>query len=110
MRALYFDNTLKYDPQFPEPFPPDSEAFIRTHLCGICTTDREIVRGYLGFQGIPGHEFVGVVERADSAPHLVGNRVVGEINAYCGHCPVCLRGDMTHCPARTTLGIVQRNG
>jgi alcohol dehydrogenase len=83
---------------------------IRTRLAGICNTDLEIVRGYLGFKGVLGHEFVGEVVRAGDAPHLVGRRVVGEINAYCGQCPTCRRGDPTQCPQRTTLGISQRDG
>jgi threonine dehydrogenase-like Zn-dependent dehydrogenase len=64
----------------------------------------------MGFRGILGHEFVGVVERADDAPELVGRRVVGEINAYCGDCATCRRGDPTQCPNRNTLGIDRRNG
>jgi alcohol dehydrogenase len=79
-------------------------------MAGICNTDIEIVRGYMGFSGILGHEFVGVVEQADDAPELVGQRVVGEINAYCGACPTCYRGDPSHCPNRTTLGIDRRDG
>jgi threonine dehydrogenase-like Zn-dependent dehydrogenase len=110
MRALYFDKELEYRPDAPEPAPPPGEALIRTRLTGICNTDLEIVRGYMGFQGVLGHEFVGEVARADDAPELVGQRVVGEINAYCGECPTCRRGDPTHCPHRTTLGIDRRDG
>jgi alcohol dehydrogenase len=79
-------------------------------MAGICNTDIEIVRGYMGFSGILGHEFVGVVEQADDAPELIGQRVVGEINAYCGTCPTCYRDDPSHCPHRTTLGIDRRDG
>jgi alcohol dehydrogenase len=110
MRALHFDGTLQYRPDAPEPTPPPGEALIRTRLVGICNTDLEIVRGYLGFKGVLGHEFVGVVARADDAPELVGQRVVGEINAYCGQCLPCRRGDATHCSNRTTLGIHRRDG
>jgi threonine dehydrogenase-like Zn-dependent dehydrogenase len=110
MRALYFDGTLQYRADLPTPAPPPGEALIHTRLAGICNTDLEIVRGYLGFRGVLGHEFVGVVERADGAPELVGQRVVGEINAYCGECATCRRGDPTHCPHRTTLGISRRDG
>ena len=97
MRALYFDKKLHYRPDMPDPIPPPGEALIRTRLAGVCNTDLEIVRGYLGFTGVLGHEFVGEVVRADDAPRLVGQRVVGEINAYCGECPTCRRGDPTHC-------------
>jgi alcohol dehydrogenase len=110
MRALYFDGRLQYRPDAPDPTPPPGEALIRTRLAGICNTDLEIARGYMGFRGVLGHEFVGVVARTDDAPELVGQRVVGEVNAYCGQCPTCRRGDPIHCPNRTTLGIDRRDG
>lgn len=110
MRALYFDRQLAYHPQQPPPTPDRSEALIRVHLAGICNTDLEIVRGYKGFHGILGHEFVGVVEEANGRPELVGQRVVGEINLYCGECPTCRRGDVSQCPFRTTLGIDRHHG
>jgi alcohol dehydrogenase len=110
LRALVFDGKLQYRPDVSDPAPPPGEALIRTRLAGICNTDLEIMRGYMGFRGILGHEFVGVVARADDAPEWVGQRVVGEINAYCGQCPTCRRGDPTHCPQRTTLGIDRRDG
>jgi threonine dehydrogenase-like Zn-dependent dehydrogenase len=86
------------------------EALVRVTLSGICNTDVEIVRGYAGFEGTLGHEFVGVVEDAPGAEHLSGRRVVGEINAGCGHCALCVAGDARHCPTRTVLGIVGRDG
>jgi threonine dehydrogenase-like Zn-dependent dehydrogenase len=86
-----------------------AEAVVRVLLSGICNTDVEIVRGYAGFQGTIGHEFVGVVESAQDMS-LVGRRVVGEINAGCGHCALCLNGDPRHCPNRTVLGIHGRDG
>jgi len=110
MRALYFDGNLHYQADTRTPQPPSGEALIRTKLAGICNTDLEIMRGYMGFKGILGHEFVGVVERADHAPAWVGQRVVGEINAYCGECATCRRGDPTQCPYRNTLGIDRRDG
>ena len=110
MRSLLFDGTLTYQQDTPSPTPPPGEALIRTTMAGICNTDIEIVHGYMGFKGILGHEFVGVVEQADTAPEWVGRRVVGEINAYCGECPTCRRGDPTQCPHRTTLGIDRRDG
>lgn len=110
MRALYFDKKLRFCPDMRDPVPPPGEALIRTRLAGVCNTDLEIVRGYLGFTGVLGHEFVGEVVLADGAPQLVGQRVVGEINAYCGECPTCRRGDPTHCPHRTSLGISGRDG
>ena len=84
-------------------------ALIRLLLGGICNTDLELQRGYYGFSGTPGHEFVGEVVAADSA-HLIGKRVVGEINLACGHCSWCQRGLGRHCPGRTVLGIVRHPG
>lgn len=88
----------------------EGEAVVRVLKSGICNTDVEIVRGYAGFEGTIGHEFVGVVESAPDAPELVGKRVVGEINAGCGVCEKCAAGDARHCFARTVLGIKERNG
>src|SRR5829696_1727103 len=79
------------------------EALVRVTLSGICNTDLEIVRGYAGFNGTIGHEFVGVVEES-------GQRVVGEINAGCGKCDLCRAGDSRHCASRTVLGIHGRDG
>jgi threonine dehydrogenase-like Zn-dependent dehydrogenase len=86
------------------------EALVRVRVSGICNTDLEIARGYAGFEGTIGHEFVGVVERAPGAEELEGKRVVGEINAGCGRCALCAAGDPRHCPERTVLGIVGRDG
>jgi threonine dehydrogenase-like Zn-dependent dehydrogenase len=86
------------------------EALVRVLRSGICNTDLEIVKGYAGFQGTIGHEFVGVVERAEDRPNIVGRRVVGEINAGCGQCELCKAGDTRHCAGRTVLGIVGRDG
>jgi threonine dehydrogenase-like Zn-dependent dehydrogenase len=85
------------------------EALVRVLLSGICNTDLEIARGYAGFNGTIGHEFVGVVENS-SDRKLVGRRVVGEINAGCGKCDLCRAGDPRHCASRTVLGIVGRDG
>jgi alcohol dehydrogenase len=102
MHALVFDGQLKLTRDYPAPRAPDGEARVRVLRAGICNTDIEIIRGYLGFRGILGHEFVGALDD--------GTRVVGEINASDATCPTCLRGDVTHCPNRTTLGIVNRDG
>lgn len=109
MHALHFDGTLRLSSDYPDPALAPGEALIRPHLAGICNTDIEITRGYMAFRGVLGHEFVGTVEQCDD-PAWVGRRVVGEINAACLRCPTCLRGDPTHCPNRTTLGIDRRDG
>jgi threonine dehydrogenase-like Zn-dependent dehydrogenase len=91
------------------PKRPEGFALIRLLCGGICSTDLELQRGYYGFRGTPGHEFVGeVVEAGDR--HLIGQRVVGEINLSCGDCEWCRRGLGRHCPTRTVLGIVKHPG
>ena len=109
MKALRFENGRLgvADVAVPE---REGEALVRVRVAGVCNTDLEIVRGYAGFEGTLGHEFVGEVERAPGAPELEGRRVVGEINAGCGRCQLCRAGDARHCPARTVLGIVGRDG
>lgn len=109
MHALLFDGQLRFDSTYPSPDQAHGEARIHPHIIGICNTDIEITRGYMGFQGVLGHEFVGTVVSCDD-PAWVGKRVVGEINAACFRCPTCLRGDVPHCPNRTTLGIDRRDG
>jgi threonine dehydrogenase-like Zn-dependent dehydrogenase len=109
MIALRFiDNRLQLVRNAPVPAIP-GEALVRVLAAGICNTDLEIVKGYSAFSGTIGHEFVGVVQECPDAS-LKGRRVVGEINAGCGTCPLCLAGDPRHCPDRTTLGIHGRGG
>src|SRR5687768_12290796 len=109
MKALRFEKNHLKLAEIAAP-RADSEALIRVTKSGICNTDLEIVRGYAGFSGTIGHEFVGVVEEARGAAEWVGKRVVGEINAGCGSCEKCLAGDSRHCPDRTVLGIHGRDG
>ena len=110
MRALTLRSGLEYCDKYPTPAPADGEAVVRVIQAGICATDLQLVQGYMGFQGVPGHEFVGIVDEAPHHQDLVGKRVVGEINAACRVCPVCQAGRSTHCPHRTTLGIDRRDG
>lgn len=91
----------------PEPRP--DEALIKVRMAGICNTDIEISRGYMNFRGVLGHEFVGIVEHSPDPPQI-GTRVVGEINAGCGECSFCRAGMERHCPCRTVLGILGRDG
>ena len=91
------------------PHRPPGFALLRLIAGGICNTDLELQRGYYGFSGIPGHEFVAEVMEADDAS-LAGKRVVGEINLACTHCEWCRRGMGRHCPNRTVLGIVGHPG
>jgi threonine dehydrogenase-like Zn-dependent dehydrogenase len=129
MKALRYENKKLSVSDVARP-DDDREALVRVTLSGICNTDVEITRGYAGFEGTIGHEFVGVIEslpevsearasaRAleDTEPSLTvglltrGRRVVGEINAGCGSCDLCRAGDPRHCANRTVLGIVGRDG
>ena len=104
MRALFFENGRAAVRDVRRPAPRRGFARVRVLLSGICNTDLELRRGYHGFSGIPGHEFVGVVEGPADSP-LLGRRVVGEINLACGRCAWCVEGLGRHCPKRTVLGI-----
>ena len=111
MKAAVFDGELKIVTNRPVPEPAENEALIRIRLAGICNTDLEIMKGYMGFKGVLGHEFVGVVEAVNGdAQHLMGKRVVGDINCACGVCEYCRKGLKRHCPERVTLGIKGKDG
>ena len=108
MKALQFINNQLNLNEIAKP-KAENEALIRVTKSGICNTDLEIIRGYAGFSGTIGHEFVGIVEESIDK-NWIGKRVVGEINAGCGICELCQSGDSRHCPNRTVLGIHSRNG
>ena len=108
MKALCFDGQLALS-EVRTPQPPPGSALIRVILAGICGTDRQILKGYSGFRGIPGHEFVGEVVDCESR-EWVGKRVVGEINLTCGSCDWCRRGLNRHCSYRSVMGIIQHPG
>lgn len=111
MKALRYQNHELRVADVPAP-AVDGDVLVRVRLSGICNTDLEIARGYAGFEGTLGHEFVGVIEKAADPDGglLTGTRVVGEINAGCGRCDLCRGGDSRHCAHRTVLGIVGRDG
>jgi threonine dehydrogenase-like Zn-dependent dehydrogenase len=109
MRALVFDKFLSFTPRHSEPAPSAGDTLIKIRQAGICATDLEITRGYMGFAGVLGHEFVGQVIESPNQ-ELIGQRVVGEINVVCGRCDLCLSGLATHCRNRTVLGILNRDG
>src|SRR2546430_9848958 len=130
MRALYWDGReLKLNSSYPAPIPSEIEdreskivgatggrpepaarrsALVKVHLAGICSTDLQIFKGYMGFQGVPGHEFVGSV--VEGPRELIKKRVVGEINFACGRCDYCNRGLGRHCPSRRVMGILGADG
>ena len=109
MLAVHLENGRVAVRDEPLPDRPPGFALIRLLRAGICNTDLELQRGYYGFAGTPGHEFVGEVVEADTA-QWIGRRVVGEINLACGLCDWCRRGLGRHCPHRTVLGIVKHPG
>ncbi|MBF0173416.1 MAG: alcohol dehydrogenase catalytic domain-containing protein [Magnetococcales bacterium] len=108
MQAFVFDGQSAQVKTVPKPTSA-TEALIRVHLAGICTTDREILKGYGQFRGTLGHEFVGTVEACPD-PGWEGRRVVGEINCPCRSCTPCQNGDSIHCPSRQVLGIHDKDG
>jgi threonine dehydrogenase-like Zn-dependent dehydrogenase len=108
MRALLWDGTDARVVDHAEPQPDAATAVVRVIRSGICRTDLEIVKGYMGFRGVLGHEFVGTV--VDGPPTWRGERVVGEINFACGRCAYCSRGLGRHCPARRVMGILNADG
>jgi alcohol dehydrogenase len=109
MLAVHLQNRRVNVRNFRRPQRPEGFAVIRLLCGGICNTDLELQRGYYGFSGIPGHEFVGEVVAADTS-NLLGRRVVGEINLACRKCEWCRKGLGRHCPRRTVLGIVRHPG
>ena len=108
MFALHFDGSSARVKELAEPAPFPDSALVRVSVAGVCDTDLQLVKGYMGFRGVLGHEFVGTV--ADGPTELRGRRVVGEINFACGSCPVCEAGVQRHCPSRRVLGILDADG
>jgi len=128
MKALVFDKELKLVENYEKPVPKQGEALVRVTLAGICNTDYEITKGYMGYVGILGHEAVGIVEDVNIAPTpkseistlpqgegkhpLIGKRVVPEISYGCKdpNCEWCAKKNYRHCPNRHTLGIWRKDG
>ncbi|MEM9068865.1 MAG: alcohol dehydrogenase catalytic domain-containing protein [Myxococcota bacterium] len=109
MKALRWTEDALALHEVATPTPTVDEARVRVSLAGVCATDLEIVRGYMGFSGTLGHEFVGVVDECSDA-RWVGQRVCADINLACGVCADCNVGNSHHCKVRSVLGIVQRDG
>lgn len=106
MRAVVLDEQGLAVVDRPVPSPMAGEVLVRVIKAGLCETDLQLVRGYMSFRGVLGHEFVGVPESGQ----FRGQRVVGEINCACGQCETCHAGLMTHCPQRSVLGILNHDG
>jgi threonine dehydrogenase-like Zn-dependent dehydrogenase len=109
MVSVHLENGLAELRETAIPERPEGFALIRLLTGGVCNTDLELQRGYYGFAGTPGHEFVGEVVASDTAA-LRGRRIVGEINLACTLCAWCGKGLGRHCPHRTVLGIVKHPG
>ena len=116
MKAIVFDKELKLDKNYPKPVPNKGEALVTVILAGICNTDYEITKGYMGYKGILGHEFVGVVEEVNSDKEAdktwLGKRVTAEISWGCDEpdCEWCAKKNYRHCPNRHTIGIWKKDG
>jgi len=102
MRGVYCDQSVRLRDDLTAPGAADGEVVLRVRAAGVCETDLQLARGYMSFRGVLGHEFVATA--AD------GRRVTAEINAACGRCPTCVSGRPNHCPHRTVLGILGRDG
>lgn len=111
MKGIYFDGTKAiFRDDLPVPVPTETQSLIRIIYAGVCNTDREVLRGYRpDFKGVMGHEFVGIVEASDD-PAWIGKRVVGELNAGCGHCIYCRTGREKHCVERKVIGMEGKDG
>jgi len=106
MRALALDGHIRFRSDYPEPSASGTDVLVRVLTAGVCETDLQLVKGYMGYAGVLGHEFVGVAQNGPFA----GRRVVGEINCACGACDLCARGLPTHCANRTVIGILRHDG
>lgn len=113
MKAVVYNNGLIFDNNYPKPEPKEGEALIRVTLAGICNTDHEITKGYMGYVGVLGHEFVGIVEDVNGTDKSwIGKRVVAEISWGCDdpNCEWCAVKNYRHCPNRHTIGIWRKDG
>jgi len=111
MKALVFNKELNFVNDYPKPVAKQGEVLIKVTHAGICNTDVEITKGYMGFQGICGHEFLGIVEEVNAPDKsLLGKRVSGEINLGCNACDDCYNHMQRHCQNRQTLGIYKKDG
>lgn len=106
VRAIVFDGELRFRSDVPQRLPADHEVVVDVLVAGVCETDLQLCRGYMGFGGTLGHEFVGVPRTG----RFAGQRVVGEINCACHQCDTCRQGESNHCPNRTVIGILNHDG
>ncbi len=109
MKGLWVaDGCVRLRDDLARPEPPPGWALVAVATAGVCGTDLQITRGYAGFAGVLGHEFVGRV--AQGSPQWLGRRVVGEINVGCNRCRRCAASGANHCERRRVLGIRDLDG
>src|SRR4051812_7928429 len=108
MRALFFDGTHARLTDRPPPEVAPGYALIRMLRAGVCNTDLEITKGYMGYRGVLGHELVGRV--VEGPPEWQAKRVAAEINFACGVCATCAQKLGRHCPTRSVMGILGADG
>jgi threonine dehydrogenase-like Zn-dependent dehydrogenase len=109
MRGLFFNGELHYKEDLEKPICNENESLIKVLYAAVCNTDKEILKGYKGYKGILGHEFVGIIEESSDSL-MIGKRVVGEINIGCGYCDFCKKGFKNHCRNRKIVGMKDKNG
>jgi len=111
MKGLWLqDRKMSYREDLPMPLLEPDEVLIKVLLAGVCSTDLEMLKGYYDFSGVPGHEFVGLVQDDNGHPGLLGKRIIGDINISCGECERCLQQEPSQCMRRKTLGIFDYDG
>lgn len=110
MKAAWINNGELIVKEIPRPTPGTGQALLKPLMAGICNTDLELLAGYYGFEGVPGHEFVAQVVEAPDSPHWIGKRVTADINICCGKCDICQTGDQRHCANRHCIGIKHYQG
>jgi len=110
MKAILFKDGKLSMIDKPIPEISQGEALLKIQMVGICNTDIELFKGYYGFVGVAGHEFVGIIEQSPDKPQIIGKRVVGDINCACGKCIWCVQGNRRHCPTRRVVGIIGWDG
>ncbi|HVU81101.1 MAG TPA: alcohol dehydrogenase catalytic domain-containing protein, partial [Rhodanobacteraceae bacterium] len=94
---------------------PD-EVLVRIEACGVCRTDLHVVDGELPLVKppvIPGHEIVGIIERAGGrVRELVPGMRVGVpwLGGTCGVCAYCAKGRENLCDHPEFTGYTKPGG
>lgn len=90
------------------PVPNSKEAVVRVAQAGICGSDLHAYYGkhpFISCPIVPGHEFVGVVEKVgDGNSDLEGKRVTVLPSLVCGECYNCRIGRFNICDSLKVIG------